>query len=70
MINRIMERSKTSGRADDNITVLRKRFAAYEKETMPIVNDFKAKGLLRRVVADRDIDVVYQEVMTHIAPVA
>ena len=70
MINRILERSKTSGRTDDNIDVLRKRFSAYEKETMPIVNDFKAKGDLRRVVADRPVDVVYGEVRKLIEAVA
>jgi UMP-CMP kinase len=62
MINRILERSKTSGRTDDNIDILRKRFKAYENETMPIVNDFKTRGALRRVVADRPVEVVYDEV--------
>jgi UMP-CMP kinase len=37
MISRIMERSKTSGRNDDNIEALRKRFKTFHTETMPIV---------------------------------
>lgn len=37
MIGRILERSKTSGRNDDNIESLRKRFATFRTETMPIV---------------------------------
>jgi UMP-CMP kinase len=38
MIDRIMERSKTSGRNDDNLETLTKRFETFEKETLPIVD--------------------------------
>ena len=37
MIQRILERSKTSGRNDDNIEALKKRFATFRNETMPII---------------------------------
>ena len=37
MIQRIVERAKTSGRFDDNIEQLKKRFAIYNEEEMPIV---------------------------------
>lgn len=33
MIKRIMERSKYSGRSDDNIEILVKRFKTYENDT-------------------------------------
>ncbi|CBY41237.1 unnamed protein product, partial [Oikopleura dioica] len=35
--SRIMERSKTSGRSDDNIEALRKRFKTYEESTKGII---------------------------------
>ncbi len=38
MVNRILERSKTSGRNDDNIDSLKKRFAVFKNETMPIID--------------------------------
>ena len=38
MIDRIMERSKTSGRNDDNLETLTKRFETFETETLPIVD--------------------------------
>lgn len=41
MINRIIERSKTSGRNDDNIESLRKRFQTFRNETMPIVDYYE-----------------------------
>ena len=37
MIERILERAKTSGRSDDNIESLKKRFATFNSESVPIV---------------------------------
>jgi len=39
---RILGRAKYSGRSDDNVESLRKRFTTYKDETMPIVDLFKA----------------------------
>lgn len=41
MISRILERSKTSGRNDDNIESLKKRFVTFASETMPIVELYR-----------------------------
>jgi len=62
MIERILERGKTSGRNDDNIETLRKRFRNFEKDTVPIVRSFEEGGKLRKVKADREVDKVFQEV--------
>jgi UMP-CMP kinase len=62
MIGRIMERSKTSGRNDDNIDSLRKRFETFRKETMPIVEMYEGQGRAKRINALRSIDEVYADV--------
>lgn len=49
MISRIQERSLTSGRNDDNIDSLRKRFATFRNETMPIVDFYASMGKCRKV---------------------
>jgi len=41
---RILGRAKYSGRSDDNIESLRKRFTTYKNETMPIVELFRKQG--------------------------
>lgn len=41
LIDRIMERAKTSGRADDNPETIKKRLDTFEKETLPIVKSFE-----------------------------
>lgn len=37
MIERLLQRSKTSGRIDDNVATYEKRYAGYLKDTLPIV---------------------------------
>ena len=38
---RILERGKDSGRADDNLASVKKRFTTFETETMPVINALK-----------------------------
>lgn len=63
MIERILERAKTSGRSDDNLESLKKRFDTFNKESVPIVDMFEKKGKLRRVDALKTIDEVYADVI-------
>merc|ERR1711892_983425 len=59
-----------SGRSDDNMDSLRKRFVTYEETTMPIIQQFEALGLVRKIDAARsaedvfaDVKVIMKEVM-------
>lgn len=51
MIERIMERAKSSGRNDDNIESLKLRFGTFNKSTMPVVEYYKKLGKLASVSA-------------------
>ena len=59
MISRIIERSKTSGRNDDNIDSLKLRFATFRNETMPIVDFYTRLGKCRKINGLRSIDEVF-----------
>lgn len=59
---RILKRSVDSGRSDDNVDSLRKRFATYQQQTRPVIEGFEAKGLVRRIDATRDVHTVYGDV--------
>jgi len=37
MLNRLLERGKTSGREDDNAESIKKRFRTYKNDTMPVI---------------------------------
>ena len=60
--DRIMNRGKTSGRADDNAESLKKRFKTFENQSMPAVDHYEAEGKVIRVNASKEPDEVYQEV--------
>lgn len=62
LTSRLLERAKTSGRNDDNIDVIRKRFATYHEESMPIIKMYEGEGKVRKIIADRSIEEVYKEV--------
>jgi len=59
---RILGRAKYSGRSDDNVESLRKRFVTYKDETMPIVDAFQAKGKLVQIDSSMKREEVYATV--------
>ncbi|KJE98217.1 adenylate kinase [Capsaspora owczarzaki ATCC 30864] len=61
-VQRALQRGLTSGRTDDNKESLTKRFHTYESETMPIVNYFDRKGLVRKIDSTRSVDEVFADV--------
>ncbi len=67
MLDRLLERGKTSGRNDDNVESIRKRFLTYEQSTRPIIEHFRNIGKIREVDAHRAIEEVFAEVSVHFA---
>jgi len=59
---RLLNRGKTSGRADDNLDAIKKRFATFREESMPIVDIFGQMGKLRCISSAPAPDEVYSEV--------
>lgn len=62
MQERLLNRGKTSGRADDNEESIRKRFKTFVETSMPVVEYFEEQGKVVRIVAVRGPDEVYEEV--------
>mmetsp|Transcript_1774 Transcript_1774/g.3894 ORF Transcript_1774/g.3894 Transcript_1774/m.3894 type:complete len:246 (-) Transcript_1774:178-915(-) len=62
LTSRLLERAKTSGRNDDSIDVIRKRFATYHEESMPIIQMYEQEGKVRKIISDKAIEEVYKEV--------
>jgi adenylate kinase family enzyme len=64
---RIMKRAKYSGRSDDNVESLRKRFNTYKEETMPTVEIFKVAGKAIQVDTSNARPEVYKLVHEKLA---
>jgi len=61
-VERIVERGKSSGRVDDNIESLRKRFKTFYNETMPIVQHYERQSMVFKINAIAEPSEVYQDV--------
>lgn len=59
---RLLERGKTSGRSDDNLESILKRFKTFVGETMPIVQYFAARNQCWSLDSSRTIEQVYADV--------
>jgi len=62
MTERLLNRGKTSGRIDDNMEAIRKRFRTFYNESMPVVAMFKKYGIVRIISSIPPPDVVYSQV--------
>jgi adenylate kinase len=57
-IARLLNRGKSSGRMDDNETVIRNRLKEYYDKTLPVLQFYKDKGILREVNGNQVIEKV------------
>ncbi|ODV60299.1 UMP-CMP kinase, partial [Ascoidea rubescens DSM 1968] len=64
MLNRLLERGKTSGRSDDNIESINKRFKTFIETSMPVVDYFDKQNKVVKVFCDQPVDAVYSQVKT------
>jgi len=61
MQERLLERGKTSGRSDDNIESIKKRFTTYLNETMPILQYYEHQGMVHKIDGTREVDDVWAD---------
>jgi len=62
MNKRLLGRSQSSGRADDNEETIKKRFVTFGEETGPLLAYFESAGKLRKVNGEKEPDKVWKEV--------
>lgn len=62
LVGRLLERGKTSGRSDDTVDVIRKRFQTYREEEGPIVALYEKEGKVRKMASDRSVEDIYSDV--------
>lgn len=60
MLERLTKRSETSGRSDDNIESIKKRFHTYENETRPVINYFDEQKKCVHMNAVGDVKVIFE----------
>jgi adenylate kinase len=61
-VERLHVRALQEGRTDDGPQIIRHRLEVFHQQTEPVVEYYRAKGILVGIHADRPIDAVFAEV--------
>jgi len=61
MLERLLNRGKTSGRVDDNIESIKKRFVTFKETSYPVVEYFEKQNKVKRVSCVNSPQKVYAE---------
>ena len=59
---RLLERAKTSGRVDDNIETIRKRFKTHIDQSLPIESQLKEMGPVVEVLGNGSVEDVFKNI--------
>ncbi|KAI0259971.1 UMP-CMP kinase [Gloeopeniophorella convolvens] len=59
MLQRLLKRGETSGRDDDNIESIKKRFRTYKDTTMPVVEHYEKLGKVVQIDSSPPVDDVH-----------
>jgi UMP-CMP kinase len=62
MLQRLLKRGETSGRTDDNIESIKKRFKTFEETSMPVIDYFDHQKKVVRLDCNKTPDQVYDSV--------
>lgn len=68
MEKRLISRGQTSGRADDNIETIKKRFRTFLDNSLPVIAYYEKKGKTVKVSSEPPVDEVYATVRKHFLP--
>lgn len=64
---RLLNRGKTSGRSDDNIESIKKRFKTFVHTSMPVIDMFEKEGKVLSVNAAEPVETVYATVKSEVS---
>lgn len=65
MEKRLLKRGETSGRSDDNIASIKKRFLTFQKESMPVIEYYSKQNKVVSLNADRDPKDIFEDIKKH-----
>lgn len=66
-VARLLKRGATSGRSDDNETVIRNRLREYSEKTVPVLRFYEERGICRTIDGTASVETVQQRIAEVIA---
>ena len=70
MEKRLLSRGETSGRTDDNIESIKKRFKTFVESSVPVVDYYRGLSKVSEVMSDQPPEEVYAQTKAHFAHLA
>ncbi|KAI9314104.1 adenylate kinase-domain-containing protein [Dichotomocladium elegans] len=65
MLQRLLKRGENSGRIDDNIDSIKKRFAVFRETSYPVIEAFDKQSKVIKVSCNKPVEEVYKDVRSH-----
>jgi len=62
LVQRLLQRAQTDGRADDTEEVIRRRQEIYQEETEPLIAVYKQRGLVQEIDGMGDVEEVTKRI--------
>ncbi|GAN05802.1 bifunctional uridylate/adenylate kinase [Mucor ambiguus] len=62
LLERLLKRGETSGRVDDNIESIKKRFRVFKETSFPVIEAFEKKNKVRQINSEQTVEEVYDDV--------
>jgi adenylate kinase len=62
LVQRLLQRAQTDGRADDTEEVIRRRQEIYQEETEPLIAVYKERGLVQEIDGMGDVEEVTKRI--------
>ena len=62
LVDRIIKRSQTSGRDDDNLDSIKKRLVTYRNETIPVIDYYEEQGKVFKIDCNDNVEAITAKV--------
>lgn len=63
LVSRLLDRARREGRADDTLDVIRHRLAVFAKETAPLIDYYRGRGILLELSTNRPEAEVHADLL-------
>lgn len=67
LIDRLLRRASSQGRADDTAEVIRRRQELYTEQTAPLTSRYNERGILHMIDGDRPVELVSRRIAAVLA---
>lgn len=69
LVNRMLERGRETGRADDNLETINRRLDVYHKQTTPLKEYYTDRGLYRGIDGNGSVEEIFNKIAEGIDPI-